>query len=305
MEFGELKDVDLRTAWADEAGDFTPWLADNLERLSRVIGVPLEAEGKEVPVEGFKADILARNPMDGSRVLIENQLEGTDHKHLGQILTYLAGLEAEIVVWVAREFHGAHLSAVRWLNEHTTDPFAFFAVRVRAVRIGDDATSTVAPLFEVLERPSGWERRVRASVEGASTLSESGQFRREFWQHYVGRYPDDGVRIGYAGSNVWHPIIDTSILLSQYVAAFGVGVYLRSGWNESNEQAFPRIESYAEALKEELGVELGTVSDGWWSLKTLRINSKDRANWPQMVDWLHENLVAYRRVLTVNGEHRN
>lgn len=125
MEFGELKDVDLRTAWPDEAGDFTPWLADNLERLSRVIGIPLETEGTEVAVEGFAADILAVSPMNNSKVLIENQLEITDHRHLGQILTYRAGLEAQTIVWVARQFHEAHLSAIRWLNEHTDEPFAF------------------------------------------------------------------------------------------------------------------------------------------------------------------------------------
>ena len=305
MEFGELKDVDLRKAWRHEANDFTPWLAKNLERLSQVIGIPLEAEGTEVVVEGFVADILAHNPMDGSRVLIENQLESTDHTHLGQILTYLAGLEAQTIIWVAREFHAAHLSAIRWLNQHTTEPFAFFAVRVRVVRIGSDTASPVAPLFEVLERPSGWERQFRASAQGASTLSESGQFRREFWQRYTDQYPNDGVRAGYAGSNVWHPIADSGILISQYVAAFSVGIYLRSGWNVSNEEGFPHLESYAEALHNELEVELGEPSGGWWALKTLRIDSKDRANWPQMVDWLHENLVAYQRVLTADATANN
>ena len=85
MEFGELTDVDLREAWPNEASDFTPWLADNLERLSEVIGLPLELEDTEVSVEGFSADILARIPADGSLVVVENQLEGTDYTHLGQI----------------------------------------------------------------------------------------------------------------------------------------------------------------------------------------------------------------------------
>ena len=85
MEFGELTDVDLREAWPNEASDFTPWLADNLERLSEVIGLPLELEDTEVSVEGFSADILARIPADGSLVVVENQLAGTDHTHLGQI----------------------------------------------------------------------------------------------------------------------------------------------------------------------------------------------------------------------------
>lgn len=118
----------MREAWPNEATDFTPWLAENLHRLSQVIGVPLELEGTEVAVEGYSADILAKYPADDSRVIIENQLEYTDHTHLGQIMTYLAGLDAKTVVWIAREFRGPHLSAVRWLNTHTTDEFAFFAV---------------------------------------------------------------------------------------------------------------------------------------------------------------------------------
>ena len=91
-KLGTLKNVNLREAWSHEAQDFTPWLADNLDRLSAAIGIPLELEGQEVSVDSFSADILARNPQNDSRVLIENQLEQTDHTHLGQILTYLAGL---------------------------------------------------------------------------------------------------------------------------------------------------------------------------------------------------------------------
>ena len=150
MEFGELKNVSLRDVWGHEANDFTPWLAENMERLSKAIGVPMELEGTEVEVEQFLADIVARNPSDDSRVLIENQLEGSDHTHLGQILTYLAGVQARTVVWIARNFHDSHRSAIRWLNDHTEEPFAFFAVRVRVVQIAD---SPLVPLFEVLERP--------------------------------------------------------------------------------------------------------------------------------------------------------
>ena len=128
-KLGRLKNVNLREAWSHEAQDFTPWLAENLDRLSTAIGIPLELEGQEVSVESFSADILARNPQNDSRVLIENQLEQTDHTHLGQILTYLAGLEAQVVIWVASSFRDPHISAVQWLNDHTVAPFAFFAVR--------------------------------------------------------------------------------------------------------------------------------------------------------------------------------
>ena len=115
----------LSDVWSDEARDFTPWLADNMDLLSQEIGLPLAWEGTEVPVDGFSADILATTT-DGSHVVIENQYGRTDHDHLGKLLTYTAGLEAQIVIWVAERFHDAHLSAIRWLNEtHSGAVFVF------------------------------------------------------------------------------------------------------------------------------------------------------------------------------------
>lgn len=110
---GRLTDIDPRIAWAHEARSFTPWLAQHLDQLGEAIGMPLKHHSSEVAVETFSADILARNTMDDSLVLIENQLEGTDHTHLGQIMTYLAGLEAQTVVWIATDFREPHLSAVK------------------------------------------------------------------------------------------------------------------------------------------------------------------------------------------------
>ena len=151
MDFGELKNVDVRVAWPDEEINFKPWLADNLERLSAAIDVPLESDPLVYFPFVFTGIIPARNPTDGSRVLIKTQLESADYTHLGEILAYLAHIEAQTTIWVARDFRELHLSAIRWLNEHTTARYAFFAVRVRVVQIAD---GPLAPLFEVLERPS-------------------------------------------------------------------------------------------------------------------------------------------------------
>lgn len=123
-QLGTLEAVDVRQAWRHEAQDFTPWLAANLDRLASVLGVELECEDTEVRVGPYRADIVARIPQDDSRVLIENQLGDADLRHLGQLLAYLAGLEAKMVIWVATGFDEAHRSAIRWLNEHTADPFA-------------------------------------------------------------------------------------------------------------------------------------------------------------------------------------
>ena len=121
---GTLQRVDVRQAWPHEAQDFTPWLAKNLGVLADELGVALEMEDTEkaVGLYRYRADIVARVPHDGTLVLIENQLEEANLEHLGQVLAYLAGLEAQIIVWVATSFHDLHLAAIRWLNEHTAAP---------------------------------------------------------------------------------------------------------------------------------------------------------------------------------------
>src|SRR6056297_1372475 len=181
IQFDRLVDLPLREAWSNEAQEFTPWLAQNIDHLSDVIGITLEITGTEVAVETFSADILARNPMDDSIVLIENQLEVTDHTHLGQIMTYLAGLEAQTVIWIAPAFREPHLSAIRWLNEHTADGFSFFAVKARVVRIGD---SPFAPIFEVVEKPNDWDRQITRKSREVIRDGNIGDQRQAFWQAY-------------------------------------------------------------------------------------------------------------------------
>ena len=223
-EFGNLEFIDLREAWAHEAYNFTPWLADNLNQLSRSIGIPLELESTEKQVEQFSADIFARNPLDDSFVLIENQLEYSDHTHLGHILTYLAGLEAQTVIWIAREFQEAHRSAIVWLNGNTADKFAFFAVQITVAKIGD---SPLAPIFNVRERPNEWERQIRtASQEKRGDLSPIGQFRSEFWTYYADRYPDDSIRRGFAGINPDYRFEDVGIKIRRFLAQDEVGLWI-------------------------------------------------------------------------------
>ena len=288
MEFGELKDVPLREAWPHEADDFTPWLADNLHRLSQAIGVDLELEDTEVAVEGFSADILARIPSDNSMVVIENQLENTDHTHLGQVLTYLAGLEAQTIIWIAREFQGPHLSAVRWLNSHTMDQFAFFAVKVRAVRIGD-APAPVAPLFEVLERPNDWDRRVKAAAETRSHRRRTTEFvpvRREFWAFYAERYQDDNIPLGHSAHTVEHKI--GGVTVYQALSQDEVNVYISRDHPDYDAQTKDLAMEYGTAVTSELGSRNRSLwMDAW-----------DSGNWKQMADWLHERLAQFRRIIT-------
>lgn len=300
MDFGRLERASVRKAWPHEARDFTPWLADNLDRLSTELGInDLELEGTEVTVGPYRADIVARIPQDGSGVLIENQLEHANLQHLGQVLAYLAGLEAKIVIWVATGFDESHLSAIRWLNDHTSDPFAFFAVRVSVVRIGD---SPLAPVFEVIERPNGWDRVVGA-ITRTGSLSRVGQFRRDFWAHFTKVLPDaPGPRSGYAGSNVYYRVEPADLYISQYIAQGQVGVYLTGKNGTKDDDVQDRIKLYVDALAKELGEDAET-SESWTGLD---IDANDRKNWDEMAHWLEDRRAIYERVLSngpeVNGD---
>ncbi len=152
-KLGRLEAVDPREIWKSEAGDFTPWLAqeENLSLLGDTIGIEMELEAKEKDVGPFRADVLCKDIATGHWVLIENQLEKTDHTHLGQLLTYAAGLQAVTIIWVAVKFTEEHRAALDWLNEITDESINFFGLEVELWRIGE---SPVAPKFNVVSQPN-------------------------------------------------------------------------------------------------------------------------------------------------------
>lgn len=144
--------VDLRATWPNEAQYFTPWLADNIGELGKVLGMDLELKGTEAAVGSYFLDILATDLNSRRPVIIENQLEATDHGHLGQLLTYAAGFDAGVVVWVTRDFRDEHRQALDWLNQRTDENTEFFGVVVELWRIGD---SLPAPHFNLVAVPNG------------------------------------------------------------------------------------------------------------------------------------------------------
>ncbi len=174
-ELSRLERVDLRKAWVSEPADFTPWLAreENLAFLGEALGMSLVLEATEKSVGPFAADILCREPQTEQWVLIENQLEQTDHTHLGQIITYAAGLNAVTVIWVAATFVEEHRAALDWLNEVTAEGTNFFGVDVELWRIGDSA---VAPKFNIASKPNAWSKRVTKSAESGPQWNEETFF---------------------------------------------------------------------------------------------------------------------------------
>jgi hypothetical protein len=299
IRFGRLEDLPLREAWKHEAHQFTPWLAENIDHLSDAIGIPLELTGTEVAVETFSADILARNPMDDSVVLIENQLSTTDHTHLGQIMTYLAGLDAQTVVWIAPAFREPHLSAIRWLNEHTSDGFSFFAVKARVVRIGD---SPYAPIFEVVEKPNDWERAVAAKTRGGKPGSdERNEKRLAFWQAYLDRVPEAaewGLR-PLRLSTAWVPIhgLGEEAYLSLWIGKDKCGASLRGARGSDGQTLGEKLAPAADALSLRLGATFDGDS-GQFLSKHGEWNYNDPDHWADAIDWMENVRKEYQQAIT-------
>ena len=177
-DLGRLKPVvDLRLAWPKEESDFTPWLADqkNLTLLGDTLGMPLEFVGREEAVGPYSADILCRDSNDGTKVVVENQLEPTDHDHLGKLLTYAAHLGARVVVWIAKSFTDQHRAALDWLNEVSEPETRFFGLEIELWQIGDSAP---APKFNVVAKPNDWTK------ERIETTPPTGvrRIQLDFWK---------------------------------------------------------------------------------------------------------------------------
>jgi len=179
---GRLEKVDLHEFWGGDMAEFTPWLAEaeNLRFLGESIGSELELEARESDLGPFRADILCKDKATDHWVLIENQLERTDHTYLGQLMTHAAGLEAVTIIWIAVTFAGEHRATLDWLNDITDGRFNFFGVEVEFWKIGE---SHVAPKFNVVCGPSHWKESASSSVSTGSSeaLSETKMIQKKFW----------------------------------------------------------------------------------------------------------------------------
>ena len=179
MEIGKLKEVEIRNLWKHEQYDFSTWLSENtnIEMLNDILGLTLNDVSKEVYVGSYRCDLVATDESSGIKVIIENQLEASDHEHLGKIITYASGLSANVIVWIVRQAKEEHKSAIEWLNNNTNSDINFFLIELHAYQIGD---SLPAPYFKVVEEPNDFIKNNR--VNGSqSELNKSQSERLEFW----------------------------------------------------------------------------------------------------------------------------
>lgn len=177
---GKIERIDdLRTIWSHEARDFSKWLAqeENLALLSDTIGIDIALEERESSVGDFNVDLYATEEGSGRKIIIENQLEFTDHDHLGKIITYASGKGAEVIIWIVKHARDEHKQAIEWLNQHTDENVGFFLIEIELWKIND---SLPAPKFNVVEKPNDWAKAMKV-VEGLSALQK---LQLDFWQAF-------------------------------------------------------------------------------------------------------------------------
>ena len=182
ITLGRLEEVEnLRTVWQHESRDFTKWLAEdeNISILSDTIGIEISVDEVESAVGDFHADILASETGTDRKIIIENQLEETNHDHLGKIITYASGKDANIIIWLVKHAREEHKAAVEWLNAHTDDKIGFFLCEIKLYKIGDSAP---AVKFEVIEKPNNWVKEARRFSEG---MNETERKRYDYWSAFL------------------------------------------------------------------------------------------------------------------------
>jgi hypothetical protein len=255
-----LVHVDPREVWLHEAHDFTPWLAANADRLAEALGIDLEITGSEYPVGSFSVDLIGQDVTHDKPLIVENQLEPSDHNHLGQLLTYSAGTGAATIVWIATMIRDEHRQALTWLNEQTGTETHFFGVELDVVRIGD---SEAAPLFSIVVIPNDWQKSVRATSTRAS--SGKGAFYTEFWSKFLARVQAD--RPGWSRArggtpNNWFPMsvgLPAGCEVSAVFAANGKlrnEFYINRATQEACKTVFDALTEQREMFEASYGREL-------------------------------------------------
>jgi len=303
--FGRLERVPLRKAWMREDTEFTPWLAqpENLTLLGEAIGIELELEAQEQNVGPFRADLLCKSTADGAMVLVENQIERTDHSHLGQVITYAAGLDAVTVVWIAARFTEEHRAALNWLNEVSHENIRFFGLEVELWRIGQ---SPAAPKFNVIAQPNDWSKTVRDAVSGRAT-TEHQIFRREFWAAFCAYLEEvDGAISGRRSPSRDHWM---TWAIGRGGFQLDAEVGFRDGWigaklviiEEDGHQSFDALRAQDADIVARLGEQVDwdlepNRKQNYARLRRLGVDPMDRAQWPDLHRWLREKLEALDRV---------
>lgn len=299
ISLGKMKRItDLRTVWSHEAHDFTKWLAEesNLQELSDAVGIDIDLEERESSVGSFNVDLYATESGTGRKIIIENQLEDTNHDHLGKLITYASGKGAEVIIWIVKRARDEHRQAIEWLNQHTDSNIGFFLVEIELWQIDE---SLLAPKFNVVEKPNDWAKTMK-SMEG---MSETERLKLEFWQAFNDQMENNlgfqrEFNLRKPQAQHWY---DLSLGTSSYYISLNIntqkkkidaGLYI-----PNDKELFHKFEEQGEAFKQAIGKDVEFRDAGKSSRILLyhSINVKDRTRWPEVADWFFETALKFKK----------
>ena len=256
-KISKLKEVDIRELWKHEQYDFSEWLSkkENIENLNEILGLTLIDISKETYVGAYRCDLFAKDETTGIKVIIENQLEVSNHDHLGKIITYASGLDAKVVVWIVKEAREEHRSAIEWLNNNTNSNVNFFLIEIHAYKIGE---SDPAPMFQVVEQPNDFIKNNKSTNRDES-MNKSQSQRIEFWNQFNNVVIERGkpFNIRKATTDHWYNVaIGTSdahidITLVNKDSLIGVELYITD-----NKELFDKLYERKDEIEQELGFNL-------------------------------------------------
>ena len=301
-ELGTIESVDVREIWPNEAHDFTPWLIEHLSILGKALELDLEPIQREAPVGDFSLDILARDRNTDEVIAIENQLEWTDHTHLGQILTYAAGHDARTVIWVTPKFREEHRATIDWLNRWTPEEIAFFGVEVGAIKIGN---SLPAPEFRPVAFPNDWAKHAKQRV--STTLEPRREKLRQFFTTVSQQLRKDGFAdqvYKYQGVPRFFPSsfseISYSADVGTHVRAY---IWINMGNGRRKHRFFDALQEYTGELANNLDAEWFWHPYGNYGYAACGIQTEGSIDdSPEKVKeheaWILEHLPRLKSVLT-------
>ncbi len=302
LDLGKIEKVNVRHIRKNEATDFTPWLAqeENIQKLGEAVGLELEVENTEVAVGPYSADILAKDTGRNEYVVIENQLEKTNHDHLGKAITYSSVLDASAVIWIATGFSDEHVKAFDWLNEHTSEDVAFYAVQVELWKIDQ---SRPAVRFHVLSRPAEIIREA-ARTKASGKITETKQLQWDFWKEFRRNLISQKVlpSARQARPQYWYDVplgkagIHLNLFADTWGKRIGIRVYIK---NTLASEALPQLESQKDAIEKEIGESLIWNPNPENRDKTITLSMEadisNRDNWKGYIEWLVNRTELFRR----------
>lgn len=303
MELGSLRLIQARMKWSSEARDFTPWLAENIDTLNSALGLELEVENIEVACGPYSADILAKDTGTDRYVVIENQLEKTNHDHLGKALTYASVLDATTIVWIATEFTAEHMKALDWLNDHTTDDISFYGVQLELWQIDE---SNPALRFNIVSKPNEAVRQALRSKHNED-LSPSRKFQLDFWTKFRDKLAKTKKipSLQTPRPQYWFDVtlgkahIHISNICNTDQSTVGIRVYIS---NKIADSMLPYLQSHKEKIESALGTPLQWNPNPANRDKIILLvhptNFNDSKVMEEALDWLVDNTIKVRDVFS-------